>query len=97
MRSCSSNFAILMTPSVCCTHKVTVMSPHFPHSLFSCRFPTLLLSVLDLVMCVKVCTSLAARGVDIPDVSHVVNFDAPTEGNDYIHRQVAFRQKRCEN
>ena len=37
----------------------------------------------------QVCTALAARGVDIPDVSHVINFDVPSEGDDYIHRSVS--------
>ncbi len=33
-----------------------------------------------------VTTDLAARGLDIPDVSHVVNFDTPVIYEDYIHR-----------
>ncbi len=33
-----------------------------------------------------VCSDVAARGLDIPDVSHVVNFDAPTHAEDYVHR-----------
>ena len=31
-------------------------------------------------------TSLAARGVDVPDVSLVVNYEVPLEQDDYIHR-----------
>ncbi|KAG1661029.1 hypothetical protein FOA52_005344 [Chlamydomonas sp. UWO 241] len=38
------------------------------------------------VTSVMVCTGLAARGVDIPDVASVINFDAPPEPEDYIHR-----------
>ena len=33
-----------------------------------------------------VCSDVAARGLDIPDVSHVFNFDAPTHPEDYVHR-----------
>lgn len=35
---------------------------------------------------VLVATDVAARGLDVPDVSHVVNFDLPLESDTYIHR-----------
>ena len=31
-------------------------------------------------------SDVAARGLDIPDVSHVINFDVPWVGDDYVHR-----------
>ena len=31
-------------------------------------------------------SDVAARGLDIPDVSHVFNFDVPWQGDDYVHR-----------
>tara|TARA_Y100000310_G_scaffold345413_1_gene464696 strand:- start:5308 stop:6621 length:1314 start_codon:yes stop_codon:yes gene_type:complete len=35
---------------------------------------------------VLVCTDVAARGLDIKDVSHVYNYDIPSDPIDYIHR-----------
>jgi superfamily II DNA/RNA helicase len=33
-----------------------------------------------------VCSDVAARGLDIEDMSHVFNFDVPTNPEDYVHR-----------
>mgnify|MGYP002621391220 CR=1 FL=1 len=33
-----------------------------------------------------VCSDVAARGLDIPGVSHVVNYDIPLNSKDYVHR-----------
>jgi superfamily II DNA/RNA helicase len=33
-----------------------------------------------------VASDVAARGLDIPEVSHVFNYDVPTHAEDYIHR-----------
>ncbi len=35
---------------------------------------------------VLVATDLAARGIDVADISHVINFDLPNEPETYIHR-----------
>lgn len=35
---------------------------------------------------VLVATDIAARGLDIDDVTHVVNFDVPNEPESYVHR-----------
>ncbi len=35
---------------------------------------------------VLLATDVAARGLHIPDVSHVFNFDLPPNGEDYVHR-----------
>ena len=31
-------------------------------------------------------TELAARGIDIPDLTHVINFELPTDAQHYVHR-----------
>jgi superfamily II DNA/RNA helicase len=35
---------------------------------------------------VVVATDVAARGIDVPNISHVINFDLPKQAEDYVHR-----------
>ncbi|OSQ40637.1 DEAD/DEAH box helicase [Thalassospira mesophila] len=35
---------------------------------------------------VLVATDVAARGIDVPGISHVVNYDLPTDPENYVHR-----------
>lgn len=35
---------------------------------------------------ILIATDVAARGLDVADVTHVVNFDTPDNPNDYLHR-----------
>ncbi|HET8726892.1 MAG TPA: DEAD/DEAH box helicase [Alphaproteobacteria bacterium] len=35
---------------------------------------------------ILVCSDVAARGIDISDLSHVFNFDVPIHAEDYVHR-----------
>ncbi|KAG8098600.1 hypothetical protein GUJ93_ZPchr0013g37472 [Zizania palustris] len=35
---------------------------------------------------ILLCTNVAARGLDIPDVDYIVQYDPPDEPKDYIHR-----------
>ena len=42
-----------------------------------------------------VCTSVAARGLDISDVNHVINYDLPQTIDEYVHR--IGRTGRCGN
>ncbi len=37
-------------------------------------------------LAILVATDVAARGLHIPDVSHVFNYDLPQDGEDYVHR-----------
>ena len=47
-------------------------------------------AVLDKFRCgdlgLLVASDVAARGLDIPDVSHIFNFDVPSHAEDYVHR-----------
>jgi len=38
------------------------------------------------VLDIMVATDVAARGLHIPEVSHVINFDLPQDAEDYVHR-----------
>lgn len=38
------------------------------------------------VVNVMLATDVAARGIDLPDVSHVINFDMPRSADTYLHR-----------
>ncbi|HEU4922016.1 MAG TPA: DEAD/DEAH box helicase, partial [Burkholderiales bacterium] len=42
--------------------------------------------VRDGAMRVLVSTDVAARGIDVPGINLVVNYDAPREAEDYVHR-----------
>ncbi|MGV2333223.1 MAG UNVERIFIED_CONTAM: C-terminal helicase domain-containing protein [Planctomycetaceae bacterium] len=35
---------------------------------------------------ILVATDIAARGLDIPHIEHVINYDLPQRPEDYIHR-----------
>jgi superfamily II DNA/RNA helicase len=35
---------------------------------------------------ILVATDVAARGIDIPEITHVINFDLPMSAEDYVHR-----------
>lgn len=37
-------------------------------------------------MKIMIATDVAARGIDIPDVSHVINYELPMEAESYVHR-----------
>ena len=33
-----------------------------------------------------IATDVAARGIDIPDITHVINYDTPSTYDTYVHR-----------
>ncbi|GAB3219852.1 hypothetical protein GCM10027447_03470 [Glycomyces halotolerans] len=35
---------------------------------------------------VLVATDVAARGIDVPDITHVINYDSPEDAESYVHR-----------
>lgn len=35
---------------------------------------------------ILVATDVAARGIDVPGITHVINFDLPKQAEDYVHR-----------
>ncbi len=47
---------------------------------------TMLQNFRDGQLQILVASDVAARGLDIPDVSHVFNFDVPIHSEDYVHR-----------
>jgi ATP-dependent RNA helicase RhlB len=46
----------------------------------------MLKSFQDGELAVLICTDVASRGLHVPDVSHVINYDLPTDCEDYVHR-----------
>ena len=42
-----------------------------------------------------VASDVAARGLDVPSVSHVFNFDVPSHAEDYVHRIGSYRSGRA--
>ncbi len=45
-----------------------------------------MVGVCNLRYSIVVLFQVAARGLDIPNVKHVVNFDLPTDIDEYVHR-----------
>ncbi|WP_210420747.1 DEAD/DEAH box helicase [Chitinophaga sp. XS-30] len=45
---------------------------------------------------VLITTDVNARGIDIPNVDYVVNYDLPDEPENYVHRVGPYRQRRTE-
>lgn len=63
-------------------HKSALLSGDVPQQ----KRQTLLKKFQDGEFNTLVATDVAARGLHIPEVSHVFNFDLPQSGEDYVHR-----------
>ena len=44
---------------------------------------------------ILVATSVAARGLDIPHIKHVINYDMPLSIEEYVHRCITFTCTWC--
>ncbi len=63
-------------------HKSALLSGDVPQT----KRQTLLKRFQDGEFNILVATDVAARGLHVPEVSHVFNFDLPQSGEDYVHR-----------
>ena len=45
---------------------------------------------------ILVATSVAARGLDINDIRHVINFEMPKEAEEYVHRLVTLNSLQTD-
>jgi len=63
-------------------HKSAILSGDVPQK----KRQSLLKKFQDGELDILVATDVAARGLHIPDVSHVFNYDLPQDAEDYVHR-----------
>ncbi len=63
-------------------HKVALLSGDVPQD----KRQRLLADFQESKVTIMIATDVAARGLHIPDVSHVFNFDLPQDAEDYVHR-----------
>ena len=63
-------------------HKTALLSGDVPQK----KRQSLLKRFQDGEFKIMVATDVAARGLHIPEVSHVFNYDLPQSGEDYVHR-----------
>ena len=93
LRKFNSGRVMVFTNTRAATDKVerTLNANGFHAAAISGRVPqkkrqTLLKKFHDGDIPILVATDVAARGLHIPDVTHVINFDLPQDAPDYVHR-----------
>ncbi len=93
LRQCGSGRVMVFTNTRHATDFVerTLNVNGFHAAAISGRVPqkkrqTLLKRFHDGEVRILVATDVAARGLHIPDVTHVINFDLPQDAPDYVHR-----------
>jgi ATP-dependent RNA helicase RhlB len=93
LRKFNSGRVIVFTNTRAATDKVerTLNANGFHAAAISGRVPqkkrqSLLKKFHDGEIPILVATDVAARGLHIPDVTHVINFDLPQDAPDYVHR-----------
>ena len=47
-------------------------------------------NIITWLLGILLCTDVAARGLDIPDVDWIVQYDPPDDPKEYIHRMALF-------
>ncbi|PIN89066.1 ATP-dependent helicase [Candidatus Pacearchaeota archaeon CG10_big_fil_rev_8_21_14_0_10_32_14] len=65
-------------------YRIDAMAIHGGHA--QNKRSSILKSFQDNALQILVCTDVAARGLDIKNVSHVYNYDIPKTSTEYIHR-----------
>jgi ATP-dependent RNA helicase DeaD len=65
-------------------HKVTVADLHSTHDKQARKQS--MQNFRSNKATVMIASDVGARGLDIPGVTHVINFDMPSKGKDYLHR-----------
>ena len=66
--------------------KVTVLQETLAHGLSIVSRAVSPRSTLPVLSNILIATDVSARGIDIPDVNYVVNYDLPEKPENYVHR-----------
>lgn len=63
-------------------HKVTALQSHLPQKTRTSNLAKFRAGVVRIL----IATDVASRGLDIPEVAQIINFDVPRDADDYVHR-----------
>lgn len=67
-------------------HKANIRNCYLEGEMVQAKRNEAVNRLLNNIVNVLVATDVAARGLDIPDISHVINFDLPKTADTYLHR-----------